>query len=119
MFMRLAHNSNSLLKLLSATVVTTLFLCLVIGAFCPMVVLNVEASTIFVDSHAGHLSGEDRMCQDSLVSAEESGIRLSTSPFLATLALPSVSFLSVREELVWVAPGSTTLLFRLLSTFRI
>jgi hypothetical protein len=121
MFMRLAHNSNRLLKLLSATVVTTFFLCQVIGMFCPIVLPTVEAQAMAQESHAGHGMAEDSLCQDSLVSpGGPFGIR--PTAFLATgdlFLFTAPRIMLVPDELAWVLPGSRPLLFRLLSTFRI
>ena len=70
MFMQSAQ--NEFFQALSTTVVAMLFLCQVIGSFCPMVPPSVKTATTIHDVHAGHLMGEGRMCQDSVPSSSES-----------------------------------------------
>ena len=70
MFMQSAR--NGFLQVLSTTVVATLFLCQVIGSFCPMVPPAVVAAAAIHDIHAGHLMDEGRMCQDSMPSSSKS-----------------------------------------------
>jgi len=70
MFMQSAR--NRLLRVLSATVLATLFLCQVIGSFCPMVPPGVETVTAIHGAHMGHTMGDGRMCQDSVPSSSKS-----------------------------------------------
>ncbi len=64
-------------SLLCTTVVITLILCHVVGAFCPMTVSTVEAAPIIQGSHGGHGMAEGIQCQDSLTSvAKELGTKV-------------------------------------------
>ena len=70
MFMQSAR--NEFLQVLSTTVVATLFLCQVIGSFCPMVPPTVMTATTIHGAHMNHTMGEGRMCQDSVPSSSKS-----------------------------------------------
>ena len=86
MFMRSAH--GRFLRVLSETVLATLFLCQVIGAFCPVMPPTVEVTTAIHGVHAGHTMEMGRMCADSLPSSSKSFASPGTHSILPVDALP-------------------------------
>ena len=86
MFMRSAH--GRFLRVLSETVLTTLFLCQVIGAFCPVMPPTVEVTTAIQGVHAGHTMEMGRMCADSLPSSSKSFASPGTHSMPLVDALP-------------------------------
>jgi hypothetical protein len=68
--MQAAH--HRFFRILSATVMATLFLCQVVGSLCPMVPAVVMAETVIQDADAGHQMGMGSKCLDSLPTSPKS-----------------------------------------------
>lgn len=67
MFMPSAR--NSMLQAFSTSLVVTLFLCQVIGSFCPMVPPGIMSETAIHDTGAGCPMEGSSQCMDSLPSS--------------------------------------------------
>jgi hypothetical protein len=111
-------------SLLCTTVVITLILCHVVGAFCPMTVPTVEAAPIIQGAQVGHgMHGmaEGIQCQDSLTSvAKELGAKVGHAcavPEGDSVGDPG-SVLPV-ESPAWIPHATKVPLYTLLATFRI
>ena len=121
MFMRSAH--GRFLRVLSETVLATLFLCQVVGAFCPVMPPTIEETMAIHGIPVGHTMEMGRMCADSLPSSSKSFGDPGTHSILLIDALPPslgvqpLAFGAQFADIFLVETGPP--LYTRLSTFRI
>ncbi len=113
---------------LSIVVIAALFVCQVIGSFCPVIppVSAAQAGIHHLHSghaHTAHLMVGERMCPDSLTSSVQT-VEVPTDHSLSSAQDCSVvgtmqGLVFVNDHVSVLSVGSSLPLYTLLSTFRI
>ena len=119
MFMPSAR--NSMLQAFSTSLVVTLFLCQVIGSFCPMVPQGIMSETTIHDAGAGCPMERSSQCMDSIPSPSKVWTPdFHQHPTLEPLQLDIAAIGRPADVITAMpSPNSSPPLYIRLSTFRI
>jgi hypothetical protein len=112
---------NNMLQAFSTTLVVTLFLCQVIGSFCPMVPPGIMSETAVHDAAAGCPMEGSSQCMDSIPSTSKVWTPdFHQHPTLEPLQLDIASISRPADVVTTIpSPDSSPPLYIRLSTFRI